>query len=151
MAGLFHTQKHIPNLIVKLMTWWNVIKPAEHIHLRNNIPSDVYPMNIRMSLCIRTVWSVFSFSMKKLCILGYPKCTQGRFWSACMNVQADLNLHWAHMFDVRRYIFCHCVFYTLRFYCLFILYIATDRALFSSEKCWYLSYYSTKRYVVGSH
>ena len=29
--------------------------------------------------------------------------------------------------------------------------IATDRALFSSEKCWYLSYSSTKTYVVGTH
>ena len=29
--------------------------------------------------------------------------------------------------------------------------IATDKALFSSEKCWYLSYFSTKTYVVGTH
>ena len=27
-------------------------------------------------------------------------------------------------------------------------YIATDKAIFSSEKCWYLSYFSTKTYVV---
>ena len=25
-------------------------------------------------------------------ILGYPKCAQWRFWSACANAQADLNL-----------------------------------------------------------
>ena len=30
-------------------------------------------------------------------------------------------------------------------------YIATDKALFSSEKCWYLSYFSMKTYVVGTH
>ena len=29
--------------------------------------------------------------------------------------------------------------------------IATDKALFSSEKCWCLSYFSTKTYVVGTH
>ena len=29
--------------------------------------------------------------------------------------------------------------------------IATDKVLFSSEKCWYLSYFSTKTYVVGTH
>ena len=29
--------------------------------------------------------------------------------------------------------------------------IATDKALFSSEKCWYLSYFSIKTYVVGTH
>ena len=31
------------------------------------------------------------------------------------------------------------------------LYIATDKAPFSSEKCQYLSYFSTKTYVVGTH
>ena len=29
--------------------------------------------------------------------------------------------------------------------------IATDKVLFSSEKCWYRSYFSTKTYVVGTH
>ena len=29
--------------------------------------------------------------------------------------------------------------------------IATDKALFSSKKCWYLSYFSTKTYIVGTH
>ena len=40
---------------------------------------------------------VYIVHMKKLCTLGYPKCTQWRFWSDCTNAQADLNLHWAHM------------------------------------------------------
>ena len=31
------------------------------------------------------------------------------------------------------------------------IHIATDKGLFSSEKCWYLSYFSTKTYVVGTH
>ena len=34
---------------------------------------------------------------KKLCILGYQKGAQWRFWSDCANAQADLNLLWAHM------------------------------------------------------
>ena len=42
---------------------------------------------------------VFVVCMKKLCILGYPKCTQRRFWSDCINAQADINLHWAQMSD----------------------------------------------------
>ena len=37
--------------------------------------------------------------MKKLCITGYPNCTQRRFWSACANAQADLNLRWVHIFE----------------------------------------------------
>ena len=41
--------------------------------------------------------SVFIVRIKKLCILGYPKCVQWRFWSDCANAQADLNLRWAHM------------------------------------------------------
>ena len=35
--------------------------------------------------------SVFIVCMKKFCILSYPKCTQWRFWSDCVNVQSDLN------------------------------------------------------------
>ena len=33
----------------------------------------------------------------KLCFFRYPKCAQSRFWSDSANVQADLNLRWAHM------------------------------------------------------
>ena len=35
--------------------------------------------------------------MKKLFILGYPKCAQRRFWSDCANAQADLILGWTHI------------------------------------------------------
>ena len=35
--------------------------------------------------------------------------------------------------------------------CSKIQVIATDKAPFSSEKCWYLSYFSMKTYVVGTH
>ena len=42
---------------------------------------------------------VFIVCMKKLCILGYPKCVQWRFWSACANAQADQNLRWVHIFE----------------------------------------------------
>ena len=41
---------------------------------------------------------VFAVRMRKLYILGYPKCAQWRFWSDCANVQSDQNLRWAHMF-----------------------------------------------------
>ena len=45
----------------------------------------------------RSLIRVFVLRMKKLCILGYPKCAQWRFWSDCAKAQADLNLRWAHM------------------------------------------------------
>ena len=35
--------------------------------------------------------------MKKLCFLGYPKCSKWRFWSDCANAQADLSVSWAHI------------------------------------------------------
>ena len=35
--------------------------------------------------------------MKKLCIHGHPKRAQWGFWLDCIDVQADLNLCWAHM------------------------------------------------------
>ena len=51
----------------------------------------------QISMRICAVWSVFVVRIQKLCILGYPKCAQWRFWSDCANAQADLNLRWAHM------------------------------------------------------
>ena len=48
---------------------------------------------------LRSLIRVFVFRMKKLCILGYPKSAHWRFWSDCANVQADLNLRWAHRSD----------------------------------------------------
>ena len=49
----------------------------------------------------------FVVCMKKLCIIGYPKCAHWRFWSDCVKVQVDLNLLLAY---VRRYIFWRCNF-----------------------------------------
>ena len=51
----------------------------------------------------RSLTRVFAVHMKKLCMLGYPKCAQWRFWSDCANAQADLNLRRSHMSE--RYIF----------------------------------------------
>ena len=47
----------------------------------------------------RSLIRVYFDRMKKCCILGYPKCSQWRFGSACANAQADLNLRWGHMSD----------------------------------------------------
>ena len=49
----------------------------------------------------RSLIRVFVVRMKTICILGYPKCAQLRFWSDCANAQADLNLRGAHMFGCR--------------------------------------------------
>ena len=43
------------------------------------------------------VWSESVVCMKKLGSPGYLKCTQWRFWSDCVNAQADLTLCWAHL------------------------------------------------------
>ena len=39
----------------------------------------------------------FVVHIKTLCILGYPKFAQWRFWPDCANAQPYLNLRWAHM------------------------------------------------------
>ena len=49
----------------------------------------------------RSLIRAFVVRMKKLCITGYPKCAQGRFWSDCANAQAGPNLCWAHVRKVR--------------------------------------------------
>ena len=45
----------------------------------------------------RSLIRVFISQMKKLCILGYPKCAQWRFWSDFSNAQVDLHLRLAPM------------------------------------------------------
>ena len=57
-----------------------------------NVPSYMCNKPAHLGSLIR----VFHVRMQKFCILGCPKCAQGRFWSDCANAQADLNLRWAH-------------------------------------------------------
>ena len=42
-------------------------------------------MQTQISLLICSLISVFLLCIKKLCILGYPKFVQRRFWSDCVN------------------------------------------------------------------
>ena len=78
-----------------------------------NVPSDgMHRMKTQISLHIRAVWSVFKICVKKLCILGYPKYAQWRFWSDFAKEkagpQADLNFCWAHISkgtEIAAYIF----------------------------------------------
>ena len=73
-------------------------------HLNRNVRKRTFwhvrPAKTQISLRICAVWPVFVVRMKKLCILGYPKCVQWRFWSDCANAQADLNFRWPHMSKV---------------------------------------------------
>ena len=61
------------------------------------IPSDMSALRRLKSACASNQIRVFVVSMKKLCIPGYPKCTQWRFWSDCAFAQSDPNLRWAQM------------------------------------------------------
>ena len=62
------------------------ISPLFHNILDSNKPAH-----------LRCLTRVFIVRLMKLCILGYPKYAQQRFWSDCANAQADLNLRWSHM------------------------------------------------------
>ena len=72
-----------------------------------NIPSnmcDQWMLKLTWALA-QSVWSTDqtdcanaqAVHMKNVCILDYPKCAQGRFWSDCADAQSDLNLRWAQM------------------------------------------------------
>ena len=65
-----------------------------YLNLRKCILCNVRPGRLTSAPRIRAVWS-----KKKICILGYPKCAKWRFWSDFADVQTDLNLCWAHMFE----------------------------------------------------
>ena len=54
------------------------------------------------SACARSLISlirVFVVRMERLYTLDYSKCAQWRFWSDCVNLQADLNLRLSHLFE----------------------------------------------------
>ena len=61
------------------------------------VPSEMCAKPSLMSLRIGIMTRVFVVRMKNLCIIGYPKRAQWRFWSDCAIAQSDLNLRWAHM------------------------------------------------------
>ena len=46
---------------------------------------------------LRSLIKAFAVRIMTLCIIGYLKCGQWRFWSDCADAQFDLNRHWAHM------------------------------------------------------
>ena len=65
---------------------------------RPNESKWVQPEKTYLLTCAPKLIRVFVLQVRKLCIFGYPKCDQWRFWSACANAQADLNPRWSHMF-----------------------------------------------------
>ena len=95
------------NSRIKLCSQSDRILSATH----KNIPSDVCPAKKNQPVHQRFLTRVFIVSMKKLCILGYPKYAHWRFWSDYMDAQADLNLN-AHVW---RYIFWRCGSYILQY------------------------------------
>ena len=78
-------------------TWEPYEQQHEKVYLLEYAPNEVSDQTAHSRSLIR----VFVVRMKKLCILGYPKCAQGRFRSVCANAQADLNLRWAHISEDR--------------------------------------------------
>ena len=59
-----------------------------------------------------SLFRLFVVRMPKLCIINHPECAQWRFWSACADAQAHLNLRWAHIFvgtflDIAAYVLKH--------------------------------------------
>ena len=41
---------------------------------------------------------------------NYPKCALWRYWPDCVNAQANLNLHWAHMSKSMLWLICFTIF-----------------------------------------
>ena len=65
---------------------------------RENVLSDMCAQRRLLSACASVQANQrLVVRRKKLFILGYPKCTQWRFWSDCANSQADRIFPWAHI------------------------------------------------------
>ena len=112
-----------------LSTSWSHWRKATDVWAATweNIPSDVHATKTQISLHIHAVWSeslMFVVCMKKLCILSYPKCIQGRVWPYCVNTQTNLNLHaaiiWRYSFwrcdhlSVCTHTLCHCKSFSIK-------------------------------------
>ena len=67
--------------------------PMNKMYLLTCAPNkdSSHPVHLRSLIWVCVVLKL------KLCVLGYQKCSQQRFWPCCARAQADLNLHWAHM------------------------------------------------------
>ena len=81
--------------------WGNVTTKIFHVLTENQIYRTSASSNDSdQPLYSRCLIRVFVVRMKKLCILGYPKCAQCIFWLDCANAKADLNIRWAHMSEI---------------------------------------------------
>ena len=85
--------------LIKLCTGWYKSLLGTCHKVSHNSRKPAHPAHQRC------VVGVFAVHMKKLCILGYAKYAQRRFWSDCANAQSDLNLRWAYIW---RCVFWHC-------------------------------------------
>ena len=65
--------------------------------IRETVPSDMCDQRRHKSVYTSAQIRILVILMRKLCILGYPKCAHWRIWSDCANAHADLNFRWAHM------------------------------------------------------
>ena len=86
-----------PELQIRCLFWIKDIIMS--CSLRKSTFSHVCPMETDQPGHLGSLICVVIVDMKKLCILGCPKCAKWRFWSGCTNGQVDLNLPWVNMSD----------------------------------------------------
>ena len=78
--------------------WLIPVAYTGHTYISHNLRKRTFRyVRLTKAAHPRCLIRVFIVRTKKLCILGYPKCAQWRFWSDCANAQSDLNLRWAHI------------------------------------------------------
>ena len=70
-----------------LVAWKSLYNPQRQ---------TMYPRASSKDSDPRSLIRVFVVSMKKFCILCYPKGAHWKFLSECANANADLNLRWTH-------------------------------------------------------
>ena len=117
-----------------------------HTHQQGNSKNkpDTTSINGRIiNLHFRTVCSGSLLSAwRNFAPLGYPKCAKWRLWEDCANVQADLNLRLAQMFEGMFSEVVAQIYYVVITNTRLFKYIEnfkTKKGNFSDKKFWYFS------------
>ena len=79
---------------------WATIHHRRHnmsLCMTRPVKWSVHPAKTQISLGICPVWLQSAVRIKKPWVLSFLMREQWRFWSECVDAQADLSFRWAHM------------------------------------------------------
>ena len=133
---------------------WHIFPWQAHIWDEHSISykTAMWPVKSQISLCIHTVWSLFTGHSVGSQGSNVSSGTQHRPWSACAYAQADLSLCWVHMQSCKK---CctpaHVMYLFSEVRNISIVYITPDTRIPGKKKFLKIPNFSKKFCVIGTH